>query len=132
MGILLRIPMFWYVNVSPFFVDVAIVHFISSAANCLRFISVNNSQPRKIGSVADIDPMNGVYGSMDYNSYAHQSHSQPHQHQQQQHQLHYAQQQQQQQHQQQQQQQQPQSAMQQKPIQKSISSQVVCIDQYCK
>ncbi|XP_055325155.1 LIM and SH3 domain protein Lasp isoform X3 [Sitodiplosis mosellana] len=76
---------------------------------------VNNSQPRKIGSVADIDPINGVYGSMEYNSYAHQSHSQPQQQPAHHHQLHYAQ---------QQQQPQPQSAIQQKPIQKSISSQV--------
>lgn len=78
---------------------------------CLYFTVNNSQQPRKIGSVADIDPINGVYGSMEYNSYAHQSHSQPQQpthH----HQLHYAQ-------------QQPQSAIQQKPIQKSISSQVV-------
>ncbi|XP_055325183.1 phospholipase D A-like isoform X2 [Sitodiplosis mosellana] len=57
---------------------------------------VNNSQPRKIGSVADIDPTSGVYGSMGYNSYAHQSHSQPQQQLSHHHQLHYAQQQQQQ------------------------------------
>lgn len=79
------------------------------------FNLVNNSQPRKIGSVADIDPINGVYGSMDGYNYAHQSHSQPttqqpaHHHQ-----LHYGQ-------------QQSQSAIQQKPIQKSISSQVVSL-----
>lgn len=82
------------------------------------YISVHNSQPRKIGSVADIDPINGVYGSMEYNSYAHQSHSQPPQQPAHHHQLHFAQQ-------QQQQQQQSQSSIQQKTIQKSISSQVV-------
>lgn len=78
---------------------------------------VSNNQPRKIGSIADIDPLNGVYGSgVDYTNYALQ----------QQHQLRYTPQQQQQQQQQsiqQQIQQNQQSAIQQKP--KSISSQVV-------
>lgn len=77
---------------------------------------VSNNQPRKIGSISDIDPLNGVYGSIDYTSYA----------QQQQHQLRYTPQQQQQQQQQPIQQpiqQNQQSANQQKA--KSISSQVV-------
>lgn len=75
---------------------------------------VSNNQPRKIGSIADIDPLNGVYGSIDYTtSYA------------QQHQLRYTPQQQQQQPIQQPIQQNQQSAIQQKP--KSISSQVVSV-----
>lgn len=79
---------------------------------------VSNNQPRKIGSIADMDPLNGVYGSIDYtNSYA------------QQHQSRYTPQQQQQQQQlqpiQQPIQQNQQSAIQLKP--KSISSQVVSV-----
>lgn len=81
--------------------------------------SVGNNQPRKIGSVADIDPVNGVYGSMDFNNYPQQQTLS-----QLQQQMRYAQQQKQQH---QQIQPNPQSApMQQKPMQqKSISSQVV-------
>lgn len=83
---------------------------------------VGNNQPRKIGSIADIDPLNGVYGSMDYKTYGQQSHSQQSQQQsisqQQQQPVRYTQ------------QQAAQSALQQKPMAKSISSQVVNIIQY--
>lgn len=39
------------------------------------FIAAANNVPRQIGSVSDIDPANGVYGSVDQNSYrSHQQH----------------------------------------------------------
>lgn len=103
-------------------------HVRVAYVKCVSFINiicfpfsnaVSNNQPRKIGSIADIDPLNGVYGSMDYKTYGQQSHSQQTQQQTMsaQQPVRYTQ--------QQTIQQNVQSAIQQKPIQKSISSQVV-------
>lgn len=43
---------------------------------CFRLILVANNQPRKIGSVADIDPVNGVYGSVEHSTYMQQAQQQ--------------------------------------------------------
>ena len=92
----------------------------------VKFILAASNQPRKIGSINDIDPANGIYGSIDQSN-AH--YKQQQQQQQQQHHQHSLQQQaarhHQQQHQQQYSSQQAQQVQQAKPPVTSISSKLV-------